>query len=367
MSPENNSPTSEPIGSATQEVQGGNVGGALSENDFIRYFNEKHSNDSDTVESKPEQATAQADTEAHADADIVDISELDNDSSDLDSAELDSDSTDTNASDTEDSEEEPLIKLQVDGKTIEVKQSELIADAQKFRASENKFNQASEMRKEADEVKAFYQKDRDVLKNLLAQYQNFMNEQATARQPDWNALLQNDPAEYIRQKEYYGALQQQMAHAKANQEQILKQEELERTQAIERHLKEQRAIVFKTFPQWKNPEVLQRDQKLMQDYLNTTGFTPEEQDGLNDARMLEVVWKAARYDQAVKAKDQKKAKPTTGKTLTSGVSQAADPGFTKRQAQTQNAREAKALQEKFKNDGSQEAFVAMFKNKMRGR
>jgi hypothetical protein len=81
--------------------------------------------------------------------------------------------------------------------------------------------------------------------------------------------------------------------------------------------------------------------------------------------MLDVVLKAAKYDQAVKAKDQKKAKPTTGKTLTAGVSHTSDPGFSKRQAQTANARETKAAVGRFKQEGSQDAFIDMFKNKNR--
>ncbi|KAK46348.1 hypothetical protein BG58_10985 [Caballeronia jiangsuensis] len=365
MEPENTSPTNEPIESASRESHGGNVGGALSEDDFIRYFNEKHSKSSETTE--PAKAETKAETEANDDADSVDISDLEDDSTDLDTDEASSDSNDTKASDTEESKEEPVFELQVDGQTIEVKQSELIADAQKYRASESKFEAASKMRKEAEEVKGAYTKDRDTLDSLLAQYQNFMNEQMQARQPDWNALLQNDPAEYIRQKEYFLAMQQEQANAKAYQEQIREQREIETKQAAEKHTSEQRAIVFKKFPQWKNPEVLTRDQKLMQDYLDTTGFTAQEQDGLQDARMLEVVYKAAKYDQAVKAKDQKKAKPSTGKTLTSGASQAADPGFNKRQEQTAGARHQKALNDAFKQNGDFDSFRAMFTNQMRNK
>ncbi|MGY6156618.1 hypothetical protein [Paraburkholderia graminis] len=359
MTPENNSPTNEPIESASQESHGGNVGGALSESDFIRYFNDKHSGNTEPA--------AKAETEASADEDVVDISELEDDSSEQDTTDTSSDSTDTNADAVEESKEEPVFEIQVDGKTIEVKQSELIADAQKHRSSENKFKEASDMRKEADEVKAFYTQDRDNLKNLLAQYQNFMNEHVgNVRKPDLS-LAQADPAAYVQQMAMYEAVQQERAQVQAHQEQIRKQEELERTNAVEKNLKQQKDMVFAKFPQWKNPDVLQRDHKLILDYLNTSGFTPQEQDGLQDARMLEVVYKAAKYDQAVKAKDQKKAKPQAGKTLTSGASQSADPSFQKRQAQTQNAREAKALQERFKQDGSRDAFVEMFKNQMRNK
>jgi hypothetical protein len=179
--------------------------------------------------------------------------------------------------------------------------------------------------------------------------------------------LQNDPAEYIRQKEYHAAIQQELAQAQAYQEQVRKQEELERKTARDKHLKAQQDAAFKLFPQWKNPDVRQRDTKLMESYLDSVGFTKAEQNGLDDARMLDVVLKAAKYDQAVKAKDQKKAKPTTGKTLTAGVSQTSDPGFSKRQAQTANARQTKAAVGRFKQEGTQDAFIEMFKNSSKNR
>ncbi|MEX3923073.1 hypothetical protein AB4Y36_03490 [Paraburkholderia sp. BR10936] len=360
MATENQSPTNEPlVESASQQSQGGDVGGALSENDFIRYFNDKH--------SAPKEAPAQkqAETEAGSEDDVVDLSELEDDSAAHEATEQSSDSNDTNASEEAESEAEPVFRIQVDGKTIEVKQSELIADAQKHRAATTKFDEASKMRKEADEDISFYRNERDSLKSVLAQYRNFMNEQVTARTPDWESLLRDDPLEYIRQEKYHQAMQQQLAQAQAYQENIKKQEELERQVAAEKHTKEQLSRAYEMFPHWKNPEVRQRDAKLMQAYLTEAGFTAAEQDGLNDARMLDVVLKAAKYDQAVKAKDQKKAKPSTGKTLTSNVSQSADPGFQKRQAQTANAREAKALQDRFKQNGDFDSFKAMFTNQMR--
>ncbi|MCI1046927.1 hypothetical protein [Caballeronia zhejiangensis] len=363
MATENQSPTSTPVESASPQVQGGDVGGALSESDFVRYFKGKLSDNAST-EAAPEVKEATAETEAASHDDVIDISELEDDSTDTDAAEHDGDSTDTKASEPEQVDAEPVFEIQVDGKTIEVKQSELVADAQKYRASQSKFEEASKMRKEADEVKAFYTKDRDTLSNLLAQYQNFMTEQMNARQPDWQSLLANDPLEYIRQKEYHSALQQEMAQAKAYQEQIRKQQELERKTQAEKYSKQQLDKVFEMFPHWKNPEVRNRDTTMVKNFLTNAGFTAQEQDGLTDARMLDVVMKAAKYDQAVKAKDQKKAKPATGKTLTAGVAQTSDPDFKRRQAQTANAREAKAKQDRFKQDGSREAFMDMFKSKL---
>lgn len=66
--------------------------------------------------------------------------ESDTEAEDLDLDLLDSDSDeDTNVEHDEDSDTDPVFEIQVDGKKIEVKKSELIADAQKWRASNDKF------------------------------------------------------------------------------------------------------------------------------------------------------------------------------------------------------------------------------------
>lgn len=364
MATENQSPTNEPIESATQDSHGGDVGGALSESDFIRYFNDKFSNDS-SAEAATEQSKDKAEAVAESHDDVVDISELGEDSTDPEAVELDSDSNDTNESEADDSKEEPVFEIQVDGKKFEVKQSELIADAQKYRSSKGKFDTASEMRKEAEEIKASYQHDRDALKQALAQFQNFIATSYKEQEPDWDGLYHNDRLEYFTQKEIWEAKMEQLRQAQAYHAEIRRQEELEAKQSEARILKEQQKKLYELLPTWKNPEVAERDKNRMHAYLTQEGFSEQELDSILDARIVAVVHKAALYDQAVKAKNQKLAKPTTGKTLTAGVSQAADPGYAKRQAQTANAREAKALQDRFKQEGSQDAFVDMFKNQLR--
>ena len=364
MATENNTPTNESTGSAIPADNGGNVGGALSETDFIRNFKEKLKTEGSTEPKEKHTKEAKAETEAASEEDL-DVSDLEDDSSEHEATERDGDSTDTKAKPAEESKDEPEFELQVGGKTVKVKQSELIADAQKGRAAIKQFDEASKMRKEAEEIKTVYTKDRDHLDNLLAQVQNIIATSYSQQEPNWDYLAAHEPAEYIRLQRAYAVKEQQENQAKALREQIQKQREAETTVEAERRIKAQKDRAFKMFPQWKNPEVLERDKSRMVSYLDAEGFTKPEQDGIDDARMLAVIHKAALYDQAIKAKNQKKAKPTTGKTLTSGASQNSDPDFKRRQNQTANAREAKSVQDKFSKTGSQEAFVEMFKNKMR--
>lgn len=379
MATENQSPTNESSGSAIPANSGADLGGALSENDLASYLNENTDSIPKAFEGKrggekgkmipnpfePRQEETGADkSEVNSD------SNSDEEALDLDL--LDGDSENTKDETDNDSSDESLVEVTVDGKKFEVKQSELIATYQKQESASSKFRdaeklhvEASTMRKEADDVKAVYAKERDTLKGLLAQYQNFIESSYREQQPNWEQLLHDDPAEHYRQQQYWLAKQAQLNEAKTHHEQIKKQEDAERKVHAQKYLDTQREQVYKTFPQWQNKEVAQRDAKHIQDYLNSVGFSPEEQDNLSDARMLEVVFKATKYDQLVKANDQKKNKQApSAKTLNAGAATTNDPGFKSRQAQTQAARDAKAWNDSLRTAPTQKNFEAYLLNQM---
>ncbi|MFM0554807.1 hypothetical protein P0D69_28125 [Paraburkholderia sediminicola] len=367
MATENNSPTNESLGSANPTDNGGEIGGALSENDLASYLNKK-TDSIPKAEKKPagEKKMLSSPFEPHAaggeEQSDINANESEHEDVELDLTDLDSDSTDTNASEDNDSEAEPTFEIQVDGKKFEVKQSELIADAQKYRASGDKFKEASDMRKEADEIKAVYSQERNTLKDLLAQYQNFIETSYKEQQPDWQQLLDTNPVEYIRQKEYWQAKQAHANQAKAYQEQIRTQEAAEQKVKLAEHLKAQQQKVFELFPSWKNPETAKKAASKIESYLEAEGFSQEERDGLADARLLMVAHKAALYDQLVKANTQKKATTPSGKTLNAGTATTNDPSFSKRQAQTAAAREAKSWNDTLKSQPTQKNLEAYLAN-----
>lgn len=286
--------------------------------------------------------------------------ESDTEAEDLDLDLLDSDSDeDTNVEHDEDSDTDPVFEIQVDGKKIEVKKSELIADAQKWRASNDKFAEASKMRKEATEIQDAYVKERETLKSLLQQYQTFIDSQTQQYEPDWQTLYDTDPLEYFKQKEMYQARAHQAQQAKIIQENIKKQEQAELEKRQLEYLEAQKKAILDFFPQWKNPEVAAKAVSHVNTYLTEEGFSADELNTLVDARLLKVAHKAAMYDKLVKDNNAKKAKlAPSKKTLNSGTATNNDPGFRNRQAQTANAREAKAWNDTLRSEPTAKNFEA---------
>ena len=373
MSTEHQSPTNESAESANLHDSGADVGAGLTTDDLASYLST-----TDFVTKIGNEATQGGrkiplfDEEPSGNKNPEDDIESDSSEEELDLDLLDGDSEHTNASDDSEGDDEPTFEIQVDGKKFEVKQSELIADAQKYRAATTKFRDAeklhisaSEMRKEADEIKELYSQERNTLKDLMAQYQNFIEESYKQHQPDWEGLYQNDPLEYFKQKEYWQAKIDTANQAKAYRDQIRQQEEAELKVKQAEHLKAQQAKVFELFPNWKNPEVAKKAAARIETYLEQEGFSAEERNGLVDARLLSVAHKAAMYDQLVKANDQRKSNSkTSGKTLNAGTATTGDPGYAKRQAQTQAAREAKGWNDRFKSDPSVKTLEEYLFNQM---
>lgn len=289
----------------------------------------------------------------------------------LDLSLLDGDSEEhTNEESEDESESEQTFEIQVNGESFKVSQSELIADAQKYRASESKFREASTLhqeatskRKEADELVSVYSQERETLSKLLNHYQNIINQSYKAMEPNWEELFQNNPAEYVRQKEFWGIRMQELQAAQQQQEAIKAQQAVEQTAKEKAYMESERTKVFEQFPTWKDESVRAKALGEIAGYLGAEGFSEEEINSVNSARLLQVAHKAAMYDKLVKAAAEKKAKTVPSKqTLKAGSATNVDPGFKKRQEQTSNAREEKAWKQSLKNDPSGKNFEAYLKS-----
>lgn len=370
---ENNidSPTNETMESANPDLGGaGNSGNSLTGNtkdDLAQgMFGEsipKPDNDSKQIpllfldeQSSDSEVNAEPETDSE---DELDLSLLDGDSEEH-----------TNEESEDESEPEQTFEIQVNGESFKVSQSELIADAQKFRASENKFREASTLhqeatskRKEADELVSVYSQERETLKGLLDQYQNIINQSYKAIEPNWDELYQSNPLEYFKQKEFWEVRMREVQAAKQHQEAIKAQEAVERTAREKAFVESERAKVFERFPTWKDESVRTKALGEIAGYLGAEGFSEEEINSVNNARLLQVAHKAAMYDKLVKASAEKKAKTAPSKqTLKAGAATNVDPGFKKRQEQTANARDAKAWKESLRNDPSGKNYEAFLKS-----
>lgn len=193
--------------------------------------------------------------------------------------------------------EDELITVVVDGVSKQVSKQELIANYQKGESSTARFADAANLKREAQQQMAQAQQERAQAINVLRTYETQL--EAFLAQPPDPALIDTDPAQYLRDQQAYNNLQQQYAKAQAQRAQLEQQQyyELEQSQAI--YLEEQGKELLKAIPEWTDNKVATKEKQEIKDYLKKQGYTEEALARVQDHREVLLVRKAMFYDRLI--------------------------------------------------------------------
>jgi hypothetical protein len=202
---------------------------------------------------------------------------------------------------------EPTYKVKVNGEEVEVPLSELtkgysreqdytrktMALAEKERTLQSQF--ASELKQATDLFEA--------LDPILSE----------ARNIDWQALAQSDPATYVQLKEAVDQRRAAVDMARAKIAEASKgNPEADAAQKAEEAQRETEALI-KAMPELADPEKLKGFATEAVNYLRGSGFEDGEIADLIDHRALTIIDKARRYDAIEKAKAELPAKKVVPK------------------------------------------------------
>lgn len=127
---------------------------------------------------------------------------------------------------------------------------------------------------------------------------------------DWNALRENDPAEWAARRQQYNerlqSLQQQKRElAERWNASKAEQAKTEQQQMAER-LETERKALMQAVPEWANEETAQAERSALAEYLASTGFTTDEVNNVVDHRLVVMARKAMMFDKQVKSADAAK-------------------------------------------------------------
>lgn len=246
---------------------------------------------------------------------------------------------------TEDAEQDlyarddEAVTIVVDGKTVNLSKAEL-ADAYKngLRQSDytRKTMEVAEQRKAADaEIQRATQERQEYASNLqkmAAQIEGALNQQ---QQIDWEHLLDNNPAEYLKQQHLYQ--RRQAAYQKNIQQQqhlahIAQAEQAHHLQSV---LHTQQEELLAKLPDWKDSRKAEAESNAIRRYLLEQGFEHHLVDSIADHKAVLLGRKAMLYD-AMMSKANAAAKRVTSipqKVVRPGVGES--PGGDGRQAAMQ--------------------------------
>jgi hypothetical protein len=230
----------------------------------------------------------------------------------LTDADADSNETDPEQSEEDENSEEEeqpqVFTVKVDGKEVEVSLEELQKGYSRTQDYTRKTQQIAEVRKHAEAELQAVRAEREQYAHLLGALEAQV-QQATQPNIDWERLYQEDPIEWVRQREVMRENQEKNAAIQSEKQrlsQLSQQEQMQQHQMVLQH--EQEALVA-AIPEWKDSKKAAAEKAMLVQFGQKAGFSPDELKNVLDHRAVVLLRKAALYDQMVSKRGQ--IKPVT--------------------------------------------------------
>ena len=265
-----------PAGSAVQ----GPMNVAEAANALAGMLPEEGQEDSSEAQSPDEGAAVEEELSADADA-------ADNET-DAEQSELDED--------TEEQEQPQVFSVKVDGKEVEVTLDELQKGYSRTQDYTRKTQQIAEVRKQTEVELQAVRAEREQYAQLLSALESQVQQVA---QPniDWDRLYQEDPIEWVRQREVMRDNQEKAAAIQSEQQRLSQLSQQEQAQFMQQKLQHEQEALLAAIPDWKDAKKAQAEKALLVEFGQKIGFTPEELKSVVDHRAVLMLRKAALYDQ----------------------------------------------------------------------
>lgn len=197
-------------------------------------------------------------------------------------------------------EDDPLVTVKIDGKAVEVKLSELKNGYQRQADYTRKTQEVSEVKRAAEAEFSKAQQERQTyaqnLQRLQVQTETMLQQQQGI---DWNALLESDPVEYLKQQRIAQEQHAKLGQIQAEQQRVQQQEQQEAQQRHAQHLQDQREQLLAKIPAWKDEAKAKTEKAALRDFLLAEGYDDETVGNLADSRAVVIARKAMLYDQMV--------------------------------------------------------------------
>jgi hypothetical protein len=250
--------------------------------------------------------------------------------------ELEDESSDEQSESEEDTQEDEKPKaftVKIDGKEVEVTLDELQKGYSRTQDYTRKTQQVAEMRKQTEAELTAIRAEREQYAQLLGA----LSEQVkAAAEPkiDWDRLYQEDPIEYVRQREVMRENREKAAAIQAEQQRLAEISQQEQMKEMQAHKAKESQALLEAIPSWKDPAKAKAEKSMLIEFGQKMGFTSEELGNIFDHRVVLALRKAALYDQM-------QAKRQGIKPVTNNGPKPAKPGAAGRVSQMSDAARAK--------------------------
>lgn len=121
---------------------------------------------------------------------------------------------------------------------------------------------------------------------------------------DWDKLRQDNPAEFVRWKEYFRDMKDKREAVYRERETVARAEAEKSQRQLLETLKTEADQLAKKLPVFADPEKGAKARSELRSYLLNNGYQAQDVDGLADHRAATIAWKAMQYDKLQSSKPQ---------------------------------------------------------------
>ena len=197
---------------------------------------------------------------------------------------------------SEESEEPQTFTVKLDGKEVSVTLDELQKGYSRTQDYTRKTQQIAEVRKQVEQESQAIRAERAQYAQLLGALEQQV-QQAAAPQIDWDRLYQEDPIEWVRQKELVRENQTKYAAIQSEQQRLAEISNYEQAQSMQAFLAQEQGRLMEVLPEWKDPAKAKAEKALLIEFGQKAGFQADELKNIFDHRVVNVLRKAALYEQ----------------------------------------------------------------------
>jgi len=249
----------------------------------------------------PEEGQAQVDETQPAEVSDEDteVAASEDDDSGVEDAP-DDESAEEQSEESEESEEQEqpqTFTVKVDGKEVDVTLDELQKGYSRTQDYTRKTQQIAEVRKQVEQETQAVRAERQQYAQLLGALQAQL--QSSEPQVDLERLYNEDPIEWVRQKEVLRERQEKAYAIQAEQQRLSYVGQQEQQRAMQEHLESQKDALLAALPEWKDPKKAKAEKALVLESAKSVGFSDDDLKSVYDHRLVLLLRKAAMYDQMV--------------------------------------------------------------------
>lgn len=205
--------------------------------------------------------------------------------------------------------------VRVDGEEVEVTIDELLSGYSRTQDYTRKTMALADQRKDLEGELNQIRQERTQLTQALEQ----LDVQDQEQEPNWDALYQQDPQQWLIQREVWREKQERKRALMEEKQRLLQAQEADKQRVIGQFVAQERDKLVEVLPSWRDEKVAKAEKAKVADYAKKIGFNDQEIAQFYDHRAVTALYKAMKFDelQSGKPKAAKKAAPTAK----SGVAQ----------------------------------------------